>query len=183
MVSSFLPVTDWAGKVARVKEREGRWLKPCVKRANNPNSVNFWRALQSVNGWPCKPLSLSFTRVWAMCACMLSHVQFYTTLWTVACQAPLSTGCSKNTGVDCHTLFQVIFPTQGSIPSVLLPPALAGGFFTTSATREAHLTHDSSPTQCFWKLFASCCCCAKFECFTKYSSCTFLMLLNKQSLI
>ena len=36
------------------------------------------------------------------------------TLWTVACQAPLSTGfSSKNTGVDCHALLQGIFLTQG----------------------------------------------------------------------
>jgi len=30
-----------------------------------------------------------------MCAQLLSHVQFFVTLWTVACQAPLSMGCSR----------------------------------------------------------------------------------------
>ena len=39
----------------------------------------------------------------------------------------------KSTGVGCHALFQEIFPTQGLNPH-LLSPALAGGFFTTSAT-------------------------------------------------
>ena len=39
----------------------------------------------------------------------------------------------KNTGVVCHALLQGIFPIQGSNPS-LMSPALAGGFFTTSAT-------------------------------------------------
>ena len=51
-------------------------------------------------------------------SCMLSHfshVQLFATLWTIAHQAPLSMGfSSKNTGVGCHALLQVIFPTQGS---------------------------------------------------------------------
>ena len=42
----------------------------------------------------------------------------------------------KNTGGGCHALLQGIFPTQGSNLH-LLSPALAGGFFTTSATWEA----------------------------------------------
>ena len=54
----------------------------------------------------------------------------------------------KNTEVGCHTLLQGIFPTQGSNLCLLCLPALAGGFFTTSATWEAlapstsgHLVH------------------------------------------
>ena len=50
------------------------------------------------------------------------------TPWTVACQAPLSMGFSKNTGVGCHFLL------QGTLPGPViksLSPALAGGFFTT----------------------------------------------------
>ena len=51
-------------------------------------------------------------------ACMLchfSHVRFFAALWTVACQASLSTGDSpgKNTGVGCHAILQGIFLTQG----------------------------------------------------------------------
>ena len=34
-------------------------------------------------------------------------------------------------GVGCHSLFQGIFPTQGSNLHLFMPPALAGGFFTT----------------------------------------------------
>ena len=42
------------------------------------------------------------------------------TLWTVACQAPLSVEfSSQNTGVVCHSLFQGIFLTQGSNPGLL----------------------------------------------------------------
>ena len=45
----------------------------------------------------------------------------------------------KNTGVGCCALLQGIFPTQASNQRVLrMSPALAGRFFTTSATWEAH---------------------------------------------
>ena len=58
-----------------------------------------------------------------MCACVLScfsHVLLLTTLWTVACQAPVSMEFSnKNTGVGCHFLLQGIFLTQGSNPRLL----------------------------------------------------------------
>jgi len=43
----------------------------------------------------------------------LGHVQLFATLWTVACQAPLSMGFS------CHFLLQGIFPMQGSNPGLL----------------------------------------------------------------
>ena len=70
-----------------------------------------------------------------VCVYMLSHVQLFVTPWTAAHQAPLSmefTG--KNTVAGCHFLLQGIFLTQGSN---LSSPALAGGFFTTSAPWEA----------------------------------------------
>ena len=45
-------------------------------------------------------------------------------------------------GVGCHAFLQGIFSTQGSNPR-LMSPALAGGFFATSATgkpqRKAHV--------------------------------------------
>ena len=44
----------------------------------------------------------------------------------------------KNTGVGCHALLQGIFLTQGLNSTFLASPALAGGFFTTNATWEAH---------------------------------------------
>ena len=50
---------------------------------------------------------------------VFSHVQLFVNPWTVACQAPLSMGFSgQNTGKGCHFLFQGIFPTQGSNPSL-----------------------------------------------------------------
>ena len=73
-------------------------------------------------------------------ACVLSRfccVWLCVTLWTAAGKAPLSMGFSRQKyWSDCHILFQGIFPTQGS-NLYFLSRALAGGFFTTSATWEA----------------------------------------------
>ena len=50
----------------------------------------------------------------------------------------------KNTGVGCHALLpnpgisSQSLPNPGIEPRSLMSPALAGGFFTTSATWEAH---------------------------------------------
>ena len=45
----------------------------------------------------------------------LCHARLFETPWTVAHQTPLFMGFpGKNTGVDCHSLLQGIFPTQGS---------------------------------------------------------------------
>ena len=55
-----------------------------------------------------------------------------------------------NTGVGCHPLLQGIFPTQGSNP-VSVSPALAGAFFTTSATGRtvANMCSSVSQIRCF----------------------------------
>ena len=42
----------------------------------------------------------------------------------------------KNTGVDCHCLLKGNLPDPGMEPASFTSPALAGGFFTTSATWE-----------------------------------------------
>ena len=80
-----------------------------------------------------------------MCVRVLSHfsrVQLFETLWTVAHQAPLSMGFSSQeywSGLPC--------PSPGDLPDSRIEPvclvshALAGGFFTTSATWEAYLLY------------------------------------------
>ena len=40
----------------------------------------------------------------------------------------------RNTGVGCHALLQGISFKPGMEPASLVSPAVAGGFFTTSAT-------------------------------------------------
>ena len=72
---------------------------------------------------------------------MLSYfscVQLFGTLWTVACEAPLSMGFSRQeywSGVPFPSLGD--FLNTGIEPTSLISPALGGGFFTTSATWEA----------------------------------------------
>ena len=64
------------------------------------------------------------------------RVQPFVLLWTVACQASLSMRSpGKKAGVGCHGLLQDL-PDPGIEPTSLKSPALAGGFFTTSASRK-----------------------------------------------
>ena len=75
-----------------------------------------------------------------MCMCVSHSVvsNSFVTLWTIAHQAPLSMGFSRQeywSGLPC--------PPPGGLPNPgiefmsLISPALAGGFFTTSTTWEA----------------------------------------------
>ena len=72
---------------------------------------------------------------------LLSHfsrVRLSATPWTIARQAPLSMGCSRQeywSGLPC--------PPPGDLPQPGMEPvspALAGGFFTISATWEAQVS-------------------------------------------
>ena len=73
--------------------------------------------------------------------CVLSrfiHVRLFVTLWTVACQAPLFMGFSRQeqwSGLPCPPPGEEL-PDPGIEPMSLTSPALAGRFFTTSATWE-----------------------------------------------
>ena len=75
------------------------------------------------------------------CVCVLSrfsHVQLFVTLWIGARQAPHPWDSpGNNAGVGCHALLQGILSYLGIEPASLMSPALAGRFFTTSATWEA----------------------------------------------
>ena len=48
-----------------------------------------------------------------------SHALLFVTLWTVACQAPLSIGFSRQEYWSCHALLKGIFPPQGQNPGFL----------------------------------------------------------------
>ena len=53
-----------------------------------------------------------------LCVSLLSRV-WLSTLWTVASQAPLSMGFSRqDSGVGCHAILQRIFPIQGMNPGL-----------------------------------------------------------------
>ena len=77
---------------------------------------------------------------------LLSCVQFFATPWTTACQGPLSMEFSRQ-----EYWSGLLFPSPGDLPNpeiepVSLPsPALASGFFTTSAPWEAPFRPFSPP--------------------------------------
>ena len=66
---------------------------------------------------------------------VLSHVQLFATPWTIALQAPLSMGFSRQ-----EYWRGLPFPTPGDLPNPgiepasLASPVLAGGFFNHCAT-------------------------------------------------
>ena len=67
---------------------------------------------------------------------LLSHVWLFVTPWTVAHQAPLSMGLSKQDyGVGCHFLPQGIFP-PGDWICISCGSWTAGGFFTAESQRK-----------------------------------------------
>ena len=87
-----------------------------------------------------------------VCECALScfsHVRLFATLWTVACQAPLSMRFPWKE-------YWNGLPPPGDLPDpviesmFLMDPALAGGFFTTSATWETYI---------YIRCCCCCCCC------------------------
>ena len=66
---------------------------------------------------------------------LLSHVRLCETLWTLAHQASVSQGFSRQeywSGLPCFPPGDL--PNPGIQPMSLMSPALAGGFFTTRAT-------------------------------------------------
>ena len=81
-----------------------------------------------------------------MCVCSAtSDLSNSATPWTVAHQAPLSMGFSRQEywrGLPCPPPWDL--PNPGIEPRSLMSPALAGQFFTTSATGEALYMHISS---------------------------------------
>ena len=80
-----------------------------------------------------------YSREWhARILSRFSHARLCTTLWTATRQAPLSIGFSRQdywSGLPCPPPGDLLNP--GIKPTSLMSPALAGGFFTTSATWEA----------------------------------------------
>ena len=87
------------------------------------------------------------------CAQSLSHVWLFVTLWTVACQAPLSIGFSQQ-----EYWSGLPFPPPGNLPEPgiePMSPVLTGRFFSTVPSGESLVTQFSSVQllSCIW-LFA-----------------------------
>ena len=84
-----------------------------------------------------------------VCVCMhictlshFSHVQLFVTLWTVAHQAPLSVGFSRQeywSGLLAQALLQGIFPTQGLNPYLLFLLHWQGGSLPLVPAGKPHI--------------------------------------------
>ena len=67
-----------------------------------------------------------------------SHVRLFMTMWTIALQAPLLMGFSRQeywSGLPCPPPGHL--PDPGIKPTTLTPPKLAGRFFITCASWDA----------------------------------------------
>ena len=88
--------------------------------------------------------------------CMLSRfcqVQIFVTLWTIAHQAPLPMGFSRQEyWVGCHAFLHDIFPTQGSNPCLLCLLHKQVGSLRLAPPGRAHTSGEqTSPTDtCKW---------------------------------
>ena len=77
--------------------------------------------------------------LWQICAQLLSHVQLFAALWTVAHRPPLSMEFSRQ-----EYWREELFPSPGDRPNPgikpasLASPALAGGFFTSTPPGKPH---------------------------------------------
>ena len=129
---------SWRSELCHPQDLKGRcgrgvleWVDPsCEERAMEKGGLREW-------GW----VSAHFPRV-QTCTPVLS---LFSDVWLfnpVDCSPPDSSvhgdSSGKNTGVGCDALLQGIFLTQVSNLCLLHLPALSAGFFTTSATWEAH---------------------------------------------
>ena len=90
----------------------------------------------------CSSKYLAFISNSCVCVCALSrigHVQLFAIPWSIARQAPLSMGFSRQEQWN-----GLSFPILGYLPdpeiesASLMSPALADGFFTTEATGETY---------------------------------------------
>ena len=112
----------------------------------------------SILGWTNTPQRTGL--VWLMHVCEVASVMSDSaTLWTVAHQAPLSTGFSRQEswgGLPCPSPRDL--PDPGTEPMSLMSPALAGRFFITKATCDSGPVNKFISTECArgckgqWKL-------------------------------
>ena len=116
---------------------------PTILPFPTPGSKVRWKQTEAPfqAGWLAWRSAFGITKFWAaltcVCAKALSQVQLFVTLWTMAHQAPLSMGFSRQEYWN-----RLSYPSPGDLPhpgiepTSLLSSALEGGFFSVWATRE-----------------------------------------------
>ena len=122
-------------------------LNPCVAKLQACSQKSNWFIIElSLQGYPGVPydlhnLSPHPVKGYWSCACVLNcfrRVRLFVTPWTIALQASLSVGFSRQeywSGLPRPPPEDI--PDPGIKPRSLMLPASAGRFFTTSATWEA----------------------------------------------
>ena len=108
----------------------------------------FRRIPISVWRFPCHEL---VNNLGCVCVCVLSHVQLFGTPWTVACQAPLSMGFSRQddrSGFPFPTPEDL--PTQGSNPHLLHWQADSLSLHNREAQSRAHSGFPPYCKHCFF---------------------------------
>ena len=142
-------------------KRDSMWL-----RAHIPSSFRtcVWTEeinLQSAPTSQFQPQSSPRIKMW-MHAKSLSRVHLFGTLWTVTCQAPLSTGFSRQehwSGLPCPPPGDR--PDQRIEPASPVSPASAGRFFTASVTRAARVKERQVTPTVIWEFRLTNACCAQ----------------------
>ena len=111
-------------------------VSPAVQACSYPFHAIYACRRRCATWMPVIPSPSSHARMSPLVpAQSLSHVQLFATTWTVASQAPLSMGFSRQENWNV-----LPFPTPGQLPypaiksASFTSPALAGRFITTGAT-------------------------------------------------
>ena len=103
-----------------------RDLKRLMKYVGSVASFQMWYSLGTSGKWECcirwlrriSLLSADISASSCVCACVLNHVQLFATLWTIARQAPLSMGFSRQ-----EYWSGLPFPSPGDLPDPGIEPA------------------------------------------------------------
>ena len=113
------------------------WNCWCLVVHHHP-SREFWLSHKTKTLYQPETLSIP-SPCPCVCVCTLSHFSHVSLwpLWTVAHQATLSMGFSRQVGMGCRALLQGTFLIQGSNSHLSKFRALAGRFFTVSTSWEA----------------------------------------------
>ena len=131
---------------------EYTWCRNLGVRSHLRELSYLFQGSQSDFGFPFPLAAKAWVQgQWRLHSCMrvlsrFSCSQLFVTLWTVARQAPLSMGFSRQecrSGLPCPPPSDL--PDAGMEPASLLSPVLARRFFTASATWEAPTVAHVSP--------------------------------------
>ena len=137
---SFSSFGHWRNTVSQKDPKYLSAHHPSSRKVSKLDSLYLKREIQLKRAGKVTGLIFSSLRIMisfkpCVRAQSFSHVRLFATLWIGAHQAPLSMGFPRQ-----EYWWGLPFPCPGGLPNLEIEsasPALAGGFFTTSATWEA----------------------------------------------